>query len=106
MLLQDVDGCKKPVAYASRKLLFQEQRYAVVEKECLALVWEIQKFAHYLDGSKFVLVDHKPLAYLNSANELNPRLMRWALWLQPYFAHVEIHKRVRKCWDRFHESVT
>ena len=77
VLLQDVDGCKKPVAYASRKLLPREQRYAVVEKECLALVWGIQKFAPYLDGSKFVLeVDHKPLAYLNSAKELNPRLMR------------------------------
>lgn len=93
VLLQEVNGCKQPVAYASRKLLPREQRYAVVEKECLALIWGIQKFAPYLDGSKFVLeVDHKPLVYLNSAKELDDRLMRWALLLQPYFAHVKYIK--------------
>ncbi|XP_064078437.1 uncharacterized protein LOC135195855 [Macrobrachium nipponense] len=65
ILLQEVDGVKRPIAYESRKLLPRETKYAAVEKECLAIVWGIQKFAVYLYGRYFVLeTDHKPLAYL------------------------------------------
>lgn len=57
----------------------------MVEKECLALVWGIQKFESYLYGREFLLeTDHQPLLYLNRAKVANARLMRWALALQPY----------------------
>jgi len=86
VLLQlDDDGCRKPVAYASRKLNKAEKRYATVEKECLAIVWAINKFQRYLYGVEFSLeTDHKPLSYLSNAKLTNARLMRWALLLQPY----------------------
>ena len=48
VLLQK-EKCKKHlVAYTSRKLKTSETACAVVEKECLALVWLIQKFHRYI----------------------------------------------------------
>lgn len=85
VLLQMEDDEKLPVAYASRKLQPREKAYAVIEKECLAVVWGIQKFHQYLYGREFLLeTDHQPLTYLNKAKTENSRLMRWALQLQPY----------------------
>ena len=82
MLLQEEVGVKWPVVYASRKLLPREESYATVEKECLALVWSIQKFQRYLYGKHFIVeTDHQPLLYLNKAKVSNARLMRWALVL-------------------------
>ena len=85
VLMQEHDDQKFPVAYASKKLLPREKNYSVIERECLAIVWGIEKFNRYLFGVEFDLeTDHKPLAYLNTAKTLNPRLLRWALRLQPY----------------------
>lgn len=93
VLLQEQDGEKQPIAYASRKLLPREQRYSTIEKECLGIVWGITKFSVYLYGKPFILeTDHKPLAYLHSSKELNSRLMRWALMLQSYMFHVKVLK--------------
>lgn len=85
ILLQDFDGKKHPVSYASRKLLPRERRYSVVEKECLGLVWGVNKFTQYLLGRDFdIETDHQPLTCLTRKNVANSRIMRWALLLQPY----------------------
>ena len=64
VLLQEEEDFKLPVAYASRKLLPREQQYAVIERECLAIVWGINKFQIYLEAKEFVLeTDHQPLLY-------------------------------------------
>lgn len=55
VLLQLENDEKLPVAYASRKLQDREQSYAVIEKECLAVVWGVQKFHQYLYGHEFLL---------------------------------------------------
>lgn len=85
ILLQYTDDTPHPIAYASRTLLPAEKNYSVIERECLAIVWGINKFKYYLFGKAFVLeVDHKPLVYLNKFKGENSRLMRWALSLQPF----------------------
>lgn len=85
VLLQEYEDGKFPVAYASRKLLLRERAYSTIERECLAIVWGIQKFEPYLYGKRFILeTDHQPLAYMNSTKVVNNRVMRWALALQPY----------------------
>ena len=86
VLLQEFEGeGKLPIAYASKKLLPRERNYSVIEKECLAIIWAIEKFRKYLFGEEFILeCDHKPLSFMQTAKALNPRIMRWALKLQPY----------------------
>ena len=83
--MQESDGMQHPICYASRKLLPREHAYAVIEKECLALIWAVTKFHIYLYGREFILeTDHHPLSYLAKAKINNSRVMRWALSLQPY----------------------
>lgn len=51
----------QPVAYASRAL--SEQNYAQIEKECLSIVFDCQRFHHYPYGRDSITTetDHKPL---------------------------------------------
>ena len=85
VLLQYHEDVPFPVAYASRKLLEREKRYSTIERECLAILFGIKRFEYYLTGKEFILeVDHRPLVYLNKAKNLNNRLTRWALNLQPF----------------------
>ncbi|KYO41119.1 retrotransposon-like protein 1 [Alligator mississippiensis] len=78
-------GGERPVAYASRKLLPAEKRYATIERECLAIWWAVDYFRYYLIGREFTLVtDHAPLKWLSTAKSDNARITRWALELQPY----------------------
>lgn len=53
----------QPVAFASRTQTPTEQRYAQIEKECLAIVFACDKFDQYLHGRDYITVhsDHKPL---------------------------------------------
>ena len=86
----DVTSELFPVAYASRKLNAAERNYSTIERECLALVWSVQKFQAYLYGKHFtVQCDHQPLMFLAASKTLNARLMRWSLLLQPYSFQVE-----------------
>ena len=89
VLLPDEEGKKSPIGYASRKLKPSKKSHAVIEKECLALVWAVQKFHRYLYGTAFTVeTDHQPLSYLDKAKLINSRPMRWALALQPYIFHI------------------
>ncbi len=57
-LLQD----GRPLAYASRALSDAESRYAVIEKEMLAVVFSLEKWHQYTYGRKVTIYsDHKPL---------------------------------------------
>lgn len=53
----------QPLAFASRTLSEVEQRYAQIEKECLAIVFGCQKFSQYITRREKVTIesDHKPL---------------------------------------------
>ena len=93
VLLQDYNGTKMPVSYASRKLLDRESRFPATEKELLAIVWSIEKFKRYIYGKEFILqTDHEPLTYLNNMSNSNGRLMRWAIILQSYSYCIEYIK--------------
>ena len=82
---EDEKGDEHPIAFASRKLLPNEERYATVEKECLAIRWGTHIFRTYLLGNAFVIqTDHRALEWLDRFKENNGRLTRWSLALQPF----------------------
>ena len=61
VLLQKHNEHVFPVAFASKKLAGASKSYATVEKECLAIVWAVEKFQTYLYGREFTLqTDHQP----------------------------------------------
>ena len=76
------------IEYASRTLTPTEKNYATIEKECLAIVWAVRKFRHYLIGAHFVIhTDHKPLEWLESSKTSkarSQRLERWSLELRAF----------------------
>ena len=90
-LLQKRDGILRPCLFISRTLNKHEKNYAIIEKEALAIVWSICKFARYLlCGPKFLLqTDHKPLEFIRTGALINRRIARWALILQTYNFDVE-----------------
>lgn len=88
LLQSDENGVDKPVCYFSRKFNKHQFNYSVIEKEALALIWALQHFEVYVGGGLHSIVvysDHNPLTFLQSLkNSTNQRLLRWALFLQPF----------------------
>ena len=72
------------VAYASRTLSSSEKNYNVIQRECLAIIFALKQFRHYLLGRKFsLLTNHAPLQWLSS-QKMEGLLARWALATQEY----------------------
>lgn len=110
VLSQVHNGEEHPVVYLSRKLNDHEQRYAVIEKECLAIKWAVDALRYYLLGRQFELItDHAPLKWMAQKKETNRRVNRWFLALQDYsftvkhrpgveMGNVDALSRVHSCW--------
>ena len=80
-------GVDCPVSFFSRKFNRYQHNYSVIEKEALGLIWALQHFEVYVGSGSTpltVMTDHNPLTFLKSLQNPNQRLMRWALFLQPY----------------------
>ena len=90
VLLQDHNGFFLPCYYTSRRLLDRECNYAIIEKECLAIVFALHTFAKYLLMKPFYIqTDHAPLTFLKENKSKNARLSRWALSIQQYSFSVQ-----------------
>jgi len=74
----DEEEKEKVIAYEARRLSVSEQNYPTIEKECLAIVWTIQKFKQYL--RRWILftvyTDHAALKTLIKHDNLTPRRVR------------------------------
>ena len=80
------------ITYASRTLTKSESNYSVIKRECLAAVFGMKQFRHYLLGHFFTLMtDHAPLQWL-SAQKMESLLQRWALAMQEYALDIVYRK--------------
>jgi hypothetical protein len=58
---------KDTQACISKELSGAEFHYAVVEKECFAIIWAVKMLRIVLDGKEFnVFTDHAPLQWLQA----------------------------------------
>ena len=90
VLLQIHDGILHPVSYLSQKLNVHQQRYSVIEKECLALVTAVRTFAIYFDEKEVLIqTDHNPLRFLNTMANQNKKIWRWNMELQQYNLNIQ-----------------
>lgn len=93
VLTQSYEDGDRVICYLSRTLTRQEQNFSTTERECLAVIWAIEKLRPYLEGQKFsVITDHHSLVWLQNLKDPVGRLARWALRLQSYDYEI-IHRK-------------
>lgn len=85
LLVQEKNGERHPIWYASRTLKPAERNYSTFEKEIGAAIWAINKFRGYIEYTHFVLeTDHQAISWLNKIKDPSGRLGRWSMQLQMY----------------------
>ena len=82
------------VAFASRFLNSNEERYSINELELLGVVWSVEYFKYYLFGKSFTIItDHRALLLImkehRSNKSYNSRLTRWIDRLLPFDFNIE-----------------
>ena len=66
------DGDWMPIAFASRYLNTQEEKYSTNELELLEGIWAVEKFKHYFLCREFLIAtDHEALASALGENRSN-----------------------------------
>ncbi|GFX03812.1 retrovirus-related Pol polyprotein from transposon opus [Trichonephila clavipes] len=73
------------IAFASRTLNKAERNCTVTERECLAVIWALNKFKTYFGFLPLkVITDHAVLTKLTNGKNLSSRMIRWALKLSEF----------------------
>ena len=107
VLMQEQEGRRRVIAYASRTLRPTERNdsnYSSAKLELLAVKWAVtEKFKDYLWGSAFeVLTDNNPISYLQTSAKLGATEQRWAMQLAQYNFTIKYRPgRVNTAADAF-----
>lgn len=84
MLTQYKEGKEVAIAWISRPLSPAEKNYTVTEKECLAVVWRVDKLKMDLHNKFIWYSDNSALKWLLTRKEPTGRLARWIMKLQEW----------------------
>ncbi|GFX08800.1 retrovirus-related Pol polyprotein from transposon opus [Trichonephila clavipes] len=75
----------RPIAFVSRTLNKAERNYTVTERECLAVIWALNKFKTYFGSLPVkVITDHAALTKLTNGINLSSRMIGGALKLSEF----------------------
>ena len=83
----DSNGDRHPVAYFSKTFSDMERNYKIYDRELLGIIRALEEWQQYIQGSghtTIVHTDHQNLTYFNSAQKLNWRQARWAIYLSEF----------------------
>ena len=85
-LLAQNNEHEQAIYYLSRTMIGAEHQYNPIEKECLALVFAVQKMRHYLVCQTIHVISKvNPLRLLmTKPSSLNSRLAKWVILLFQY----------------------
>jgi hypothetical protein len=98
VLTQDSGEGPRPIAYISRRFTEAESKYHANELECLAIVWALKKFRHYVYGRRFsICTDSSAFRWLWSKKEVTGKFARWILSLQEFDFEIRDVKGVNNC---------
>ncbi|GFV84855.1 transposon Ty3-I Gag-Pol polyprotein [Trichonephila clavipes] len=83
----------EPVVFASRKLSSAERNYTVTERECLAVVWALNKFRTYLGSPPIkVITDHAALTRLTDVKLISDNGLQF---MSDIFEHLSVRLGIR-----------
>ena len=83
----DSNGDRHPVAYFSKTFNDTERNYEIYDRALLGVIQALEEWRHYIQGSghtTIVHMDHQNPTYFKSAQKLNHRQARWALYLSEF----------------------
>lgn len=90
VLSQVQEGHERVIAYASKKLNAQQQRYSVTRRELLAVITFMNHFRHYLLGQKFLLrTDHGSIRWIFEFKDPPGQVARWLEVLAQYDFEIQ-----------------
>lgn len=90
LLQKQSDNKFHPIFCHSKRTTNVESKYHSYELEMLSIINSIKRFHVYLLGIKFkIITDCKSITLTLKKKDLNPRIARWALFLQNYDYEIE-----------------
>ena len=85
VLTQIQEMVEKTLANASHRWSKADEKKSPTERECLEVLWVVDKFTSYLQARPFTLVtDCSALTWLFKSQALSAKYHRWALRLMEY----------------------
>ena len=89
VLSQKINNQEVVISYASRTTNKAEENYPITDLECLAVVWAVKHFHHYLSRPFVIVTDHAALKWLKTSKMPKGRRARWIMELQQYHFTIE-----------------
>jgi hypothetical protein len=85
VLLQDFDGFRQPIGYASHTLTSPEKNFSAYELECLAVLFGLKKFRAYVEHVEFDLkTDNQALMWCLSHPRQLGRIVQWIVRISSF----------------------